>query len=98
MPPNANCQGLDFASTVARPVRGATVQLVDSSTQLVTVYKNGIEHEIDVGDERMRKVLSTFPSAYQILPEFQHLEAGDVIPLGSGPSWPVRAIEPFRST
>jgi hypothetical protein len=31
VPPNPNCQGLDFASTVARPVRGATVQLVDSS-------------------------------------------------------------------
>jgi len=29
VPPNLNCQGLDFASTFVRPVRGATVQLVD---------------------------------------------------------------------
>ena len=34
------------------------------------------------------------PSADRILPEFQHLEVGDVIPMGSGPSWPVKAIEP----
>jgi hypothetical protein len=31
VPPNANCQGLDFASTIVRPIRGATVQLVDAS-------------------------------------------------------------------
>jgi hypothetical protein len=31
VPPNANCQGLDFASTLVRPIRGATVQLVDAS-------------------------------------------------------------------
>jgi hypothetical protein len=31
VPPNPNCQGLDFASTVVRPIRGATLQLVDSS-------------------------------------------------------------------
>jgi hypothetical protein len=29
VPPNPNCQGLDFAQTQLRPVRGATVQLVD---------------------------------------------------------------------
>ena len=37
------------------------------------------------------------PSADRILPEFQHLEVGDVIPMGSGPSWPVAAIEPNQS-
>jgi hypothetical protein len=31
VPPNANCQGLDFASTFVKPIRGATVQLVDDS-------------------------------------------------------------------
>jgi hypothetical protein len=31
------------------------------------------------------------------MPEFQHLEVGDVIPMGSGPSWPVAAIEPNQS-
>lgn len=29
VPPNLNCQGLDFAATVIRPIRGATVELVD---------------------------------------------------------------------
>ncbi len=33
VPPNLNCQGLDFAATVVRPVRGATVQLVDLSNR-----------------------------------------------------------------
>jgi hypothetical protein len=37
------------------------------------------------------------PSATRILPEFQHVAAGDVIPLGRGPSWPVAAIEPNRA-
>ena len=31
VPPNLNCQGLDFASTEVRPIRGATVQLLDGS-------------------------------------------------------------------
>ena len=33
------------------------------------------------------------PSADRILPEFQDLAVGDVIPLGNGPSWPVQALE-----
>jgi hypothetical protein len=37
------------------------------------------------------------PSATRILPEFQHLAAGDVIPLGRGPSWPVAVAEPCRA-
>jgi hypothetical protein len=37
------------------------------------------------------------PSADRIIPEFQHLQVGDVIPLGAGPSWPVKAIEPNQS-
>ena len=36
------------------------------------------------------------PSAKEIIPEFQHLEVGDVVPMGSGPNWPVRAVEPNR--
>jgi hypothetical protein len=35
-------------------------------------------------------------STWQIMPEHQQLEAGDVIPMGSGPSWPVAALEPCR--
>ncbi len=37
------------------------------------------------------------PSATHILPEFQHLAVGDVIPLGRGPSWPVAVLEPTRA-
>jgi hypothetical protein len=38
------------------------------------------------------------PSSDAILPQFQTLEAGDVIPIGgSGPDWPVAAVEPNRS-
>ena len=32
VPPAGNCGGLDFAATVDRPVRGATVQLLDATT------------------------------------------------------------------
>jgi hypothetical protein len=37
------------------------------------------------------------PSADRILPEFQGLAAGDVIPLGKGPDWPVAALQPERA-
>jgi hypothetical protein len=37
------------------------------------------------------------PSAERILPEFQHLAAGDEIPVGGGPGFPVKAIEPGRA-
>lgn len=37
------------------------------------------------------------PSAERILPECQRLEAGDVIPIGRGPGFPVAAIEPRRT-
>jgi hypothetical protein len=36
-------------------------------------------------------------SADRILPEFQRLEVGDVIPLGRGAGFPVKALEPFRT-
>jgi hypothetical protein len=37
------------------------------------------------------------PSADHILPRWQHLSVGDVIPIGRGGGFPVRAVEPFRS-
>ena len=33
VPPNLNCQGLNFGATEVRPIRGATVQLVDLSNR-----------------------------------------------------------------
>ncbi len=37
------------------------------------------------------------PSADRILPQFQGLRTGDIIPLGSGPNWPVALAEPNRT-
>lgn len=37
------------------------------------------------------------PSANRVLPEFQQLKAGDTIPLGRGPDWPVVVAEPERT-
>ena len=37
------------------------------------------------------------PSADRILPEFQRLAAGDVIPLGKGPDWPVVVLDSERA-
>jgi hypothetical protein len=37
------------------------------------------------------------PSADRILPEFQHLEPGDVIPIGGSAGWPVLSIDANRS-
>lgn len=37
------------------------------------------------------------PSAERILPEWQRLKVGDVIPVGSGPGFPVAAIEPLQT-
>jgi hypothetical protein len=37
------------------------------------------------------------PSAQEILPEFQDLAVGDTIPIGRGPSWPVRILQPARA-
>jgi hypothetical protein len=36
------------------------------------------------------------PSAEQVLPEFQRLRAGDAIPVGRGPAFPVTEVWPFR--
>jgi hypothetical protein len=37
------------------------------------------------------------PSAERILPECQHLQVGDVIPIGRGAGFPVKALEPLRT-
>jgi hypothetical protein len=45
--------------------------------------------------DRIDRILGILdrPSADRIIPEFQHLKVGDVIPMGKPPSWPVKAIE-----
>jgi hypothetical protein len=37
------------------------------------------------------------PSAERVLPEFQGLNAGDEIPVGRGPGFPVRVVDPCRA-
>ncbi|CAH0129857.1 hypothetical protein SRABI83_00212 [Arthrobacter sp. Bi83] len=37
------------------------------------------------------------PSSERVLPEFQALAAGDVIPLGKGPDWPVAVLRPEQA-
>lgn len=37
------------------------------------------------------------PSAERILSEYQQLKVGDVIPVGRGAGFPVKALEPFRT-
>lgn len=37
------------------------------------------------------------PSSDKVLPEFQSLAAGDVIPLGRGPDWPVAVLHPQQA-
>jgi hypothetical protein len=37
------------------------------------------------------------PSANRILPEFQHLDIGDQIPIGRGQGLPVTGLDPYRS-
>lgn len=37
------------------------------------------------------------PSANVILPEYQGLAVGDVIPIGRGPDWPVTILDPERA-
>jgi len=37
------------------------------------------------------------PSATRILPEFQSLREGDVIPIGKGAAFPVRSVRPLRA-
>jgi len=36
------------------------------------------------------------PSALSILPEFQDLQAGETIPIGGSPGWPVSSLDPGR--
>jgi hypothetical protein len=58
-------------------------------------YRRGGLYSYDWID-RLQKILDR-PSATTILPEFQGLKAGDEIPIGGGPGWPVSLLEPNKS-
>lgn len=55
-------------------------------------YQRGGLYSYDTLD-RLFGILDR-PSADEILPEFQGIKAGDQIPLGSGPNWPVVICRP----
>jgi hypothetical protein len=57
-------------------------------------YRRGGMYSYDWIDRRLG--ILDAPSADRIIPELQHLEVGDIIPMGKPPSWPVKAIEPKR--
>jgi hypothetical protein len=97
---------------VARPMPGDDLvpDARDVSTRAVTVearpdqiwpwlaqmgYQRGGMYSYDWLDQILG-VLDE-PSSHEILPLFQDLAPGDAIPMGSGPSWPVAAVEPNRS-
>jgi len=87
---------------ITRPNYSATLAAtIDASPQhiwpwLVQVgYRRGGLYSYDWLD-RLFGYLDR-PSARRILPEFQHLEAGDEIPMGHGPGFPVRVVEPYRT-
>ncbi|MCW8196262.1 carboxypeptidase regulatory-like domain-containing protein [Proteobacteria bacterium 005FR1] len=55
VPVRSACRGLDYASTQLRPIRGATVQLIDASTRGViatTVSSQNGEYRFEVGAGR----------------------------------------------
>lgn len=58
-------------------------------------YRRGGLYSYDFLD-RLFGILDA-PSAKQILPQFQHLEPGDRIPLGRGEPFPVRELVPNRA-
>jgi hypothetical protein len=87
---------------VSRPnyvtTRGITIQAdpADVWPWLVQMgYRRGGLYSYDTLD-RLAGILDA-RSADSIKPEFQSLNAGDVIPLGSGPNWPVASMEKERS-
>jgi hypothetical protein len=63
VPPNANCQGLDFASTRIRPIRAATVQLLDGGDAVIatTTSDDGGNYRfsgVDAGTDVRIRVLA----------------------------------------
>jgi hypothetical protein len=57
-------------------------------------YKRGGLYSYDWID-RLLGILDR-PSATRIMPEFQNLQAGETIPIGGSPGWPVSSLDPGR--
>lgn len=76
VPPNANCSGLDFAGTIVRPIRGATVQLLDASTEAVLASTVAS----DTGDYSFADVTASSDVRLRVLAELKK---------SGSPSWDV---------
>jgi hypothetical protein len=89
-------------SIIARPTHSATHAVtVDAPPEdiwpwlMQLGYQRGGLYSYDWLD-RLFGYLDA-PSADRILPEFQHLVVGDVIPVGRGRGFPVTVLEPCRA-
>jgi hypothetical protein len=90
MPGDDEIQQPNYATTRAVTINARPADIWPWLVQMG--YQRGGLYSYDWLD-RLFGILDR-PSADRIIPEFQHLQVGDVIPLGAGPSWPVKALEP----
>jgi hypothetical protein len=90
---DAEVQRPTYATTVAVSVDAAPADIWPFLVQMG--YRRGGLYSYDWLD-RLFGFLDA-PSAERVLPEFQRLEVGDVIPVGRGDGFPVKAIEPLRT-
>jgi hypothetical protein len=90
---DASLSAPNYAATLAITVRTTPDRIWPWLLQLG--YQRGGLYSYDWLD-RLFGFLDR-PSATRILPEFQHLAAGDVIPVGRGPGFPVVSVEPGRA-
>lgn len=92
MPGDAEVKRPMSVSTNAVSIRASAADIWPWLIQMG--YRRGGMYSYDRID-RLLGILDA-PSANRVIPEFQHLEVGDVIPMGKPPSWPVKAIEPNK--
>ena len=93
MPGDALVAGADYALTFAVTIDAPPADVWPWLAQMG--YQRGGLYSYDWLD-RLFGFLDR-PSATTVLPEFQVLRAGDRIPIGRGPSWPVASAEPERA-
>ena len=85
--------GATYETTLAATVNASAAEIWPWLLQLG--YRRGGLYSYDWLD-RLFGFLDA-PSAERILPEWQHLQVGDVIPIGRGAGFPVKALEPLRT-
>ena len=93
LPGDERVTGATYVTTRAVTIRARPAEIWPWLAQMG--YRRGGLYSYDWLD-RLFGYLDR-PSAHEVLPEFQQLRAGDTIPLGRGPSWPVVVVEPERT-